>query len=79
MANSSDLKTLKELIRISKKKNISIFHCVSEYPTPKFKLNLDSIKVLQNYFLLPVGYSDHTIDINIPSYAVMAGARVCLL
>ena len=76
MANSRDLKTLKELIRISKKKNISIFHCVSEYPTPKFKLNLDSIKVLQNYFLLPVGYSDHTIDINIPCYAVMAGARV---
>lgn len=53
-----------------------LMHCVSAYPTPEDKVNLNAIKTLRHIVHGPrrVGYSDHTNDILAPSLAVIAGA-----
>jgi sialic acid synthase len=57
--------------------NISILHCVSEYPTQYKNVNLNSIKYLQeNYGQFTIGYSDHTIGIATPVAAVAMGAKI---
>ena len=57
------------------KKDIKILHCVTEYPAPKDSINLNFIKTLKKCFGLGVGYSDHTLGIEIPIAAVALGAR----
>lgn len=57
--------------------NISILHCVSEYPTRPENANLLSIKALQKkYPSYTIGYSDHTVGISAPVSAVAMGASI---
>ncbi|MEO6903345.1 MAG: N-acetylneuraminate synthase family protein [Bacteroidia bacterium] len=57
--------------------DISILHCVSQYPTEPKNTNLNSIKYLQrNYSNYTIGYSDHTIGIATPVAAVAMGAKI---
>jgi sialic acid synthase SpsE len=57
--------------------NITILHCVSQYPTHPQNVNLNTIKYLQeNYPAYTIGYSDHTIGISVPVAAVAMGAKV---
>lgn len=57
--------------------NISILHCVSEYPTKYENVNLKTITYLQkNYPQYTIGYSDHTIGIATPLAAVAMGAEI---
>lgn len=57
--------------------NISILHCVSQYPTKPKNVNLRTIKFLKNnYSNYSIGYSDHTIGISIPIAAVSLGAEI---
>ena len=76
LANKQDLNFLDSLIKKYHKKDISILHCVSVYPTPTRFVDLNTISILKKKFNCPIGYSDHTIDENIPIFAVMAGAEV---
>ena len=57
--------------------DISILHCVSEYPTHPDHANLLTIRFLQRtYPQYTIGYSDHTIGISTPVAAVAMGARI---
>lgn len=57
--------------------NISILHCVSEYPTKPQNVNLNTISyLLENYPKFTIGYSDHTIGISAPVAAVAMGAKI---
>lgn len=57
--------------------NISILHCVSEYPTKPHNTNLDTISyLLKNYGNYTIGYSDHTVGIMAPVAAVAMGAGI---
>ncbi len=57
--------------------DISILHCVSQYPTEPKNVNLQTIKFLQdNYSDYTIGYSDHTIGISVPTAAVAMGAEI---
>ena len=57
--------------------NISILHCVSQYPTHPDNLNLNTIKYLKkNYGQYKIGFSDHTIGISAPIVAVGMGAEI---
>lgn len=57
--------------------NISILHCVSEYPTHPQNANLLSIQYLKNnYSSFHIGYSDHTIGISAPVAAIAMGAKI---
>jgi len=72
-------KELDEALAIIYKHNndITILHCVSQYPTQPQNVNLNTIKYLQeNYPKHIIGYSDHTIGISAPIAAVAIGAKV---
>lgn len=56
--------------------NITILHCNTEYPTPMSDVNLRAILSLKNEFDVKVGYSDHTVGIEVPIAAVTLGACV---
>ncbi|WOD45044.1 N-acetylneuraminate synthase family protein [Hwangdonia lutea] len=57
--------------------NISILHCVSEYPTKYENVNLKTISYLQKHYpQYTIGYSDHTIGIATPLAAVAMGAEI---
>lgn len=57
--------------------NISILHCVSEYPTHPDNLNLRSIAYLKKHYgQYKIGFSDHTIGISAPVVAVGMGAEI---
>jgi sialic acid synthase SpsE len=57
--------------------NISILHCVSQYPTRPENVNLNTIKYLQKHYSdYKIGYSDHTIGISTPLAAVAMGAEI---
>ena len=57
---------------------ISILHCLSQYPAQYDKINLLSIQDLKNRFggLHKIGYSDHSIGNHIPLAAVAMGAEI---
>lgn len=57
--------------------NISILHCVSQYPTEPDNLNLRTISYLkEHYGQYKIGFSDHTIGISAPPIAVGMGAEI---
>lgn len=57
-------------------KNICIMKCNSIYPTPKENTNLSDIKFIEQNYNAIVGFSDHSIGIDVPLYAIAAGAKV---
>jgi len=72
-------KELDEAIKVITKyhENISILHCVSQYPTHPQNANLNSIVYLQkNYPQYVIGYSDHTIGISAPVASVAMNAKI---
>jgi N-acetylneuraminate synthase len=58
------------------KENITILHCNTEYPTPMEDVNLKAMLHIQHEFGTKVGYSDHTLGIEVPIAAVALGATV---
>lgn len=57
--------------------DISILHCVSQYPTHPDNLNLRTITYLkENYGQYKIGFSDHTIGIAAPVVAIGMGAEI---
>ncbi len=58
------------------KENIIVLHCNSEYPTPMEDVNLKAMMYIHNKIGVKVGYSDHTIGIEVPIAAVALGAQV---
>jgi sialic acid synthase SpsE len=55
---------------------LTLLHCVSNYPAHAADINLYAMNTLKTAFGLSVGYSDHTLGIEIPIAAVAMGARV---
>lgn len=55
---------------------LTLLHCVSSYPTGISDVNLRAIETLSSVFRLPVGFSDHTMRIEVAVAAVAIGAKV---
>ncbi|MFZ5906250.1 MAG: N-acetylneuraminate synthase [Nitrospirota bacterium] len=60
----------------TKKKDITVLHCNTEYPTPYEDVNLQAMLTIKETFKVNVGYSDHTLGIEVPIAAVALGAAV---
>ncbi len=58
------------------KENITILHCNTEYPTPMDDVNLKAMLHIREVFGTDVGYSDHTLGIEVPIAAVALGATI---
>lgn len=58
-------------------KDVSILHCISQYPAEYKNINLETITWLKEQFPQhKIGYSDHSIGIMIPVAAVAMGAEI---
>ncbi|EEP61156.1 N-acetylneuraminate synthase [Sulfurihydrogenibium yellowstonense] len=60
----------------TKKEDITILHCNTEYPTPYEDVNLLAMLTIKEALKVKVGYSDHTLGIEVPIAAVALGASV---
>lgn len=55
---------------------VTILHCSTEYPTPMADVNLRAMCSIGHAFRVKVGYSDHTVGLEVPVAAVAMGATV---
>ena len=60
----------------TKRENLTVLHCNTEYPTPFEDVNLKAMLSIQEQINVNVGYSDHTLGIAIPIAAVTMGATI---
>jgi N-acetylneuraminate synthase len=60
----------------SLKNRVTLLHCTSEYPAPFEDLNLNAMHTLEEEFNLQIGYSDHSLGIEVPIAAVAMGAKI---
>ncbi|KLO21314.1 hypothetical protein X275_09545 [Marinitoga sp. 1197] len=69
-------KALDIIYSVNKNSEIYLLHCTTNYPTPYEEVNLKAMLTLKEAFKLPVGYSDHTLGIEVPVAAVAMGAQI---
>lgn len=76
MASLGDIEDAINAIKEEVDLGIALLHCGINYPPPFEDLNLRAIQTLKQAFQLPVGYSDHTMSVTIPSVCVALGANI---
>lgn len=78
MADIEEIKVALEVLQNNgvKKENVIILHCNTEYPTPMEDVNLKAMLTIEKELGVTVGYSDHTLGIEVPVAAVALGAKV---
>ena len=77
----SELSEVRDAIQIlitsgTEKTKITVLHCNTEYPTPYEDVNLKAMVTMRDELGVQVGYSDHTLGIEVPIAAVALGATV---
>jgi N,N'-diacetyllegionaminate synthase len=55
---------------------ITVLHCTTAYPAPMSEVNLRAMQSIRNKLNVSIGYSDHTLGIEIPIAAVALGATI---
>lgn len=77
MATLSEIeKALDTIYKVNNNAEVYLLHCTTNYPTPFEEVNLRAMLTLKEAFKLPVGYSDHTLGIEVPIAAVAMGAQI---
>ncbi|GAJ00484.1 unnamed protein product, partial [marine sediment metagenome] len=76
MSTLGEVEAAVDAILSAGNKDLVLLHCVSNYPARVEDCNLRAIETLKNVFALPVGFSDHTLGIEIGIGAAAMGATV---
>ena len=78
MANLIEIKEALKILTSNgtKKKNITVLQCNTEYPTPLRDANIRAMLTIKKKFKVNVGYSDHTEGIESSLAAAALGAKV---
>ena len=78
MANMQEVREAFEVLLKNglMKEEITILHCNTEYPTPMEDVNLTAMLSIEKELGVKIGYSDHTLGIEVPIAAVAMGATV---
>jgi len=76
MSTLGDVEEAVKVLREEGITNLTLLHCVTEYPAPFAEINLRALHTLKAAFGFPVGYSDHSPGIEIAVAAVAMGASV---
>lgn len=72
----ANLDEIKAALEIFKGLDVTVLHCNTEYPTPMVDVNLSAMLSIKDSLKVPIGYSDHTLGIEIPIAAVALGASI---
>lgn len=73
---SQAIETIRPYYDVSLAAKLILLHCTSNYPAAYEDVNLKAMQTLHTEFALPVGYSDHTLGMLVPTLAVGLGACV---
>jgi len=76
MSSLSEIETALSAMYCEGASDISLLHCTTNYPCPFNEVNLRAMLTIGEAFKLPIGYSDHTLGIEIPVAAVAMGAKI---
>lgn len=76
MASLGEIEEVLELYQSAGNHNLTLLHCVSNYPCSDESLNLNVIRTLRNAFQVDVGYSDHSIGFEAAVLSVALGATI---
>lgn len=76
MCQMSEIKEALDILRRNGAGKITLLHCNTEYPTPFCDVNLNAMKTMKEEFHVEIGYSDHTIGVEVPIAAAAMGACV---
>ncbi len=78
MANLKEIKDALDILLLSgtKKRDIVLLHCNTDYPTNFKDVNLLAMLTIKDKLGVQVGYSDHTLGVEVSVAAVGLGARV---
>jgi N,N'-diacetyllegionaminate synthase len=78
MAKLGEVEAALEVLEASgtAKEKVTVLHCNTEYPTPMEDVNLMAMCAIRDALGVQVGYSDHTLGIEVPVAAVALGATV---
>lgn len=76
MSNLEEVQEAVDTIYTMGNKELTLLHCTSNYPTKYEDVNLRAMSVLKEKFKIPIGYSDHSIGIEVSLAAVAMGAEV---
>lgn len=76
MSTLSDVEKAYNTLLESGAKEVSLLHCTTNYPCPYDEVNLQAMQTLKAAFKCQVGYSDHTMGIEVPIAAVAMGAEI---
>jgi N,N'-diacetyllegionaminate synthase len=60
----------------TRRDQITVLHCTTEYPAPFEEINLRAMQMIAQAFNVKIGYSDHSVGIEVPIAAVAMGAQV---
>ncbi len=76
MCNEEEISDALTLLKSMGVEDITVLHCNTEYPTPMEDVNLKAMNTIKDKYNVKVGYSDHTLGIEVPVAAVALGAEV---
>jgi len=76
MSTLGEVSNAVEELRKNGSPDITLLHCVTEYPCPPEEINLRKMLTLKKNFNLPVGFSDHSQGVSTSLAAVALGAEV---
>lgn len=78
MATLGEIESALDVLEASgtPRERVTVLHCNTEYPTPMGDVNLHAMNAIGKAFGVAVGYSDHTLGIEVPIAAVALGATV---
>ncbi len=74
MSTMEEVKEALNAIYEEGNKEIVMLHCTTNYPCPRNEVNLSAMQAMQKELDCLVGYSDHTLGIDVPQIAVKLGA-----
>lgn len=76
MATLGEVETTTNLYSEAGNENLTLLHCVSNYPCADESINMNVLLTLRQAFQLPIGYSDHSIGQEAAILAIALGATV---
>jgi len=76
MASYDEINESFQILNKKGDKDITILHCISNYPTPAEDVNLNVMLEIKSRFSAPVGFSDHTLGNDAAIAAVALGAKI---
>ena len=78
MSNLQEVSDALKILEVSgtPKSQITVLHCASAYPAPVSEVNLLAMQTMKENLDVAVGYSDHTLGIEVSIAAVALGATV---